>query len=85
MCELIFIIQTFSNTRLHVRSPVLDRFVKFRGVQTSEQRCLPALPDAAWGEKKSAGEEQQTHVALPGQRISPGAPGHQGKVRKTQQ
>lgn len=66
-----------------VHPHTLGRFAESRRVQASEQRCFPALPVAAWGEKESAGEKQQTHVVVPGQRSTPGPPRHQREVRKT--
>lgn len=64
-------------------SHILDRFAESRRVQASEQRCLPALPAAARGEEESAGEEQQTHVAVSGQRSTSGPPRHQDEVSKS--
>lgn len=62
-----------------------DRFAESGGVQGPEQRCLPALPDAARGEEESAGEEQQTHLAVSRQRSTPGPPRHQGEVSRSNQ
>lgn len=56
------------------------RFAESRGIQDPEQRCVPALSGAAGGEEEPAGEEQQTYVALSGERSTPSAAGHQGEV-----
>lgn len=42
------------------------RTLEFRGVWASEKRCLSEVSATAWGRKEPAGEEQQTHLALPG-------------------
>lgn len=42
------------------------RTLEFRGVWASEKWCFSAFSATAWGRKKPAGEEQQTHLALPG-------------------
>lgn len=42
------------------------RSLEFRGVWASEKWCLSAFSATAWGRKEPAGEEQQTHLALPG-------------------
>lgn len=42
------------------------RSFEFRGVRPSQKWCLSAFSATAWGGEEPAGEEQQTHLALPG-------------------
>lgn len=62
---------------------ILDRFAESGGIPPPEQWRLPAIPDAARCKEESAGEKQPTHLALPGQRSSPGAAGHQNQAGQT--
>lgn len=79
----IIIISERTVSEYNLYSHILGRFAESRGVQAPEQWCLPALPDAARSKEESAGEEQQTHMALSGQRSTPGPAGHQGEVSKS--